>query len=98
MIKNKIIIKKSRWIRAKEGGIFINRAKPGNIVRKGDVLGELRQITGELITKIKIDYDGVILGESKSSLIMSGDALYNIGILDLSIHDEDEEIFDYFDM
>lgn len=92
----KIIINKTKWIRAKEGGILINKAYNGKVVKKGEVVGELREITGELISKIKMENDGVILGMSKSSLIMSGDALYNLGFIDDSLPD-DEEFFDYFD-
>ncbi|MEZ4741416.1 MAG: hypothetical protein R3B45_03055 [Bdellovibrionota bacterium] len=54
-------------------------------------------MTGELITKIKMKNDGVILGASKSALIMSGDALYNVGILDDELKEDDSEFFDYFD-
>ncbi len=98
----KVIINKTKWVRAKEGGILINKAHHGMIVKKGEVVGELRQISGELITKIKMENDGVILGQSKSALIMSGDALYNIGFLDAgaqSQEDEDDDVFyDYFDL
>lgn len=93
----KIIIEKTKWVRAKEGGLLINKAHHGKVVKEGEVVGELRQITGELITKIKMEHDGVILGISKTALIMSGDALYNIGFLDSGIQEEEEELFDYFD-
>ena len=88
---------RTKWRRATEGGVFINRASQGKLVKKGEILGELRQITGELISQIKMQGDGVILGLTKSSLIMSGDALYNIGYLESSGIDATEEEFDYFD-
>ena len=93
----KRIIMKTKWTRATEGGVFINRANQGKLVKKDEILGELRQITGELISQIKMQGDGVILGLTKSSLIMSGDALYNIGFLDPNAIDATEEEFDYFD-
>lgn len=93
---DKIVIKKTKWIRANEGGILINKLYNGKVVKKDDVVGELRNISGELITKIKMPNDGVILGMSKSSLIMSGDALYNLGFINDNLP-EDEEFFDYFD-
>lgn len=93
----KRIIRKTKWLRAREGGMFINKAQQGKLVKKGEVLGELRQITGELINRIKMEGDGVILGLTKSSLIMSGDALYNIGYVDPQQVDIVEEEFDYFD-
>jgi len=96
-IDDKIIIHKTRWVRAKEGGIFTSKAQHGKVVKKGEVAGELRQITGELVSKIKVENDGVILGISKSSLIMSGDPLYNLGFLGSDFQEDEEELFDYFD-
>ena len=83
--------------KVKSNWIVLNKASQGKLVKKGERLGELRQITGELISQIKMQADGVILGLNKSSLIMSGDALYNIGYLDSADIDATEEEFDYFD-
>lgn len=94
---DKIIISKTKWIRAKEGGLLVNKAKKGKLFKEGDVLGELRSISGNLVTKIKMEHDGIILGMSKSALIMSGDALYNVGIFGKEDVDEEEEFFDVFD-
>lgn len=96
-IEEKVIINKTKWVRAKEGGILINKSSHGRVVKEGQVLGEIRQITGELITKIKMEKDGVILGMSKTSLVMAGDAIYNIGFLGDQVVEEDEEFHDYFD-
>ena len=96
-IANKVFIKKTRWVRAREGGVLINRASHGKVVKKNECVGELREITGKLITKITMENDGVILGTSQSSLIMSGDALYNIGFLADGLGDDEDEFFDYFD-
>jgi predicted deacylase len=95
---DKVVIEKTRWIRAQEGGILINKAHRGKVVKKGEVVGELRQMTGELLHKIRLENDGVILGISQAALIMAGDALYNIGFLEAVNTEEDEEFFDYFDL
>lgn len=94
-----LIIHKSKWIRAKEGGVFISKTVQGKVNKKGAVVGELRKLTGELITKIKMESDGVILGIAKTSMIMSGDALFNVGFLDqdIELFDEEEEFNDFFD-
>ena len=96
---DRLTIHKSKWIRAKEGGIFISKTVQGKINTKGDVVGELRKLTGELITRIKMDQDGVILGIAQTSMIMAGDALFNIGFLGQKVEtfDEEEEFNDYFD-
>ena len=92
----KIILNKTQWYRAHEGGVFLNKVKPGKVLTKGHVLGELRSITGELISCITLKNDGVVIGIGKSSVVMAGDALYNIGYMnDKDIIDD--EILDYFD-
>ncbi|WP_419172518.1 succinylglutamate desuccinylase/aspartoacylase family protein [Halobacteriovorax sp.] len=100
-IGEKFIIKKRRWMRASRGGLLLNKAKYGKIVKEGEVVGELRQMSGDLITKIRMEHDGVILGMSTSSLVMAGDALYHIGFLDDynpdDLADDEGELSDYFD-
>ena len=46
-----------------------------------------------------MENDGVILGIAQTSMIMSGDALFNVGFLskDIENFDEEEEFNDYFD-
>lgn len=94
--RQKVIIHHTRWIRAKEGGFFTKTAHKGMIYKKGQVLGEIKQLTGQIIETIKMKNDGVLLGVHQQSLIMPGDALFNVGFLDPNIHQE-EEFFDYFD-
>lgn len=95
---DKVVINKTKWVRAKEGGVLLNKITHGKVVSRGEVVGELRQLTGKLIAEIKMEHDGVILGMSMSSLIMSGDALYHIGFLEDNLQDEEEEFFDFFDL
>jgi len=95
---NKLIINRTRWARAKEGGLFVNKASQGKLVRKGEIVGELRNLVGEKITSIKMENDGVILGISRAAHIMSGDALYNIGFFDTTLYDDEDEFSDFFDI
>lgn len=102
--EEKFIIRKTKWMRAAKGGLLINKAHHGKIVKEGEVVGELRQLTGELISRVTMEHDGVILGISKSSVVMAGDALYNIGFLCEDTHDDiddlqegEGELSDYFD-
>ncbi len=95
--EERLVINKTKWIRAKEGGIFITKTQRGKVNKKGDVVGELRQITGELVSKIKMENDGVILGVSQTSMIMAGDALFNVGFIGDENDDNEEEYFDPFD-
>lgn len=96
-IGDKIFVQKSKWLRAAEGGIFSSLADDGEKIEKGQVIGTLRDIQGNLIDEISSKQDGVILGVSKTSLIMSGDALFNIGYAeDFDQIDDNEEFYDYF--
>lgn len=95
---DKIIIKKTKWLRAKEGGLLYNSAQRGEVVKKGEEIGEIKSISGDLITKINMENDGVLLGMAKTSMIMAGDALYNVGYIDDDFPEEEDEMLDYFDL
>lgn len=80
-LKQKFLIHKTKWIRANSGGVLVNKFTSGKVVKAGQVIAEMRTNTGNLIYKIRAEADGVILGASKASLIMAGDALFNIGYI-----------------
>ncbi len=89
-----LLIKKTNWIRASEGGVLINKFTLGHVVKKGQVIGELRNIKGELLRKIECPANGVILGMRRTALVMAGDSLYNLGHIGKNQPFE-EEIFDW---
>lgn len=81
-VKDKLIINKTRWIRASESGIIINKFKIGKIVEKNNIFGEIKNLEGKLKAKIKSPADGIVLGMHMNPLVMSGDALYHVGFID----------------
>ncbi|MCB9091221.1 MAG: succinylglutamate desuccinylase/aspartoacylase family protein [Halobacteriovoraceae bacterium] len=95
----KIFIKRSKWLRAPCSGFQINHFKLGKTVSKNQFIAEIRNAHGEIIKKIYSPDDGIILGMNKNPLIMTGDALYNLGFLNDDLdHKIEEEIFDWDDL
>lgn len=93
-VKEKLIINKTRWIRAPKSGIVVNKFKIGKIVKKNHEFGEVKNIEGQTVSKILSQADGIVLGMHMNPLVMSGDALYHVGFIDSKI-DLDEENYDW---
>jgi predicted deacylase len=63
---------------AEHGGFFISNVVGGDLVSKGDTLGEIRNLTGKIIEEIVAPTDGVIHMVT-SPAIWEGDVTYEIG-------------------
>ncbi len=70
---------RSHWIRANNGGLFVPFTVPGDPVAKGDVLGEIRSIQGDIVSTVKSNLNGRVIGFSLHPQVVPGRALYNIG-------------------
>lgn len=51
---------KNTFVGSSRGGLFYSFVKVGDVVSKGDVLGEIRNVWGETIEKIVAPHDGMI--------------------------------------
>ncbi len=90
---------KTSWMRTERGGLMINKVKPGKVIQKGEVLGEVRKVTGELsFIKVIAPQNAVIIGISESALLMTGDPLYHLGYFKESDCDEEDNYLDYYDI
>ncbi len=76
--KRVFIAQASSWLRAPKSGIHKINAKLGQVVEKGDVLGELSNPFGDNKTLVRAHENGIIIGISKLPLINKGDALFHI--------------------
>jgi predicted deacylase len=83
--KNKKVINKktfialsSSWVRAPHSGIHIAHRKLGEMVKKGDVLGEILNPMGIHKIQLKSHETGIIIGKSMLPLANKGDALFHI--------------------
>ena len=76
--KKTFIAKSSYWIRARNSGIHIACKKLGDMVKEGDILGEISNQFGESKSLLKATEEGIIIGQSLLPLANKGDALFHI--------------------
>ncbi|TVR81273.1 MAG: DUF2817 domain-containing protein [Saprospirales bacterium] len=69
----------SGWRRASQAGFFIPLKKSGDPVKKGEVLGKIQDLADPIEYPVKSLRDGFVIGNSFSSIVYQGDALYHIG-------------------
>lgn len=75
----KIVIKKNNWVRAVSAGLFIWSKKSGDLVTKGDKLGEIKDPFGSKSVDVLSTYSGYIICHNNASVVSLGDALFHIG-------------------
>jgi predicted deacylase len=63
---------------SEHGGFFISNVVAGDLVSKGDTLGEIRNLHGKIVEEIVVPTDGVIHMVT-SPAIWEGDVTYEIG-------------------
>ncbi len=73
-----IILKKSRWLRARYAGIFHSKVESGDKIKKRQILGTITDPFGESEYKIKATTDGFVIGLTYMPVINAGDALIHI--------------------
>jgi hypothetical protein len=57
---DQVKVTKTADLRVKRGGIFYPEAKPGDIVKKGQKLGEIRDLKGETLEELISPVDGIV--------------------------------------
>lgn len=77
---NPTIIKKSKWIRAKDSGLFTLNITNGSFVKKKDVLGVIQDPFGEFERRITAPFDCYIFGINTSPIINKGNALFHVSV------------------
>lgn len=71
-------IRRTRWIRARRGGIATLDVDLGSEVEKGDVLGTISDAFGTRPTRIRSTIDGWVIAHTLTPLIAPGDALVHV--------------------
>lgn len=69
----------SGWRRASQAGFFIPLKKSGDPVKKGEIIGKIQDLADPVEYPVKSLKDGFVIGNSFSSIVYQGDALYHIG-------------------
>ncbi len=73
--KRPLSIRKGGKIMAETGGIFHSRVKPGEQVVKDDLLGEVKDIWGDVLQKVTAPTDCMILMTVSNPIIGAGDVV-----------------------
>ncbi|MET0482926.1 MAG: succinylglutamate desuccinylase/aspartoacylase family protein [Aestuariivirgaceae bacterium] len=72
------ISQSSAWLRAPDGGILSTRYLKGEMVRRGETLGEISDPFGERRTPVVAPEDGIIIGHTNLPVVNRGDALFHV--------------------
>jgi predicted deacylase len=71
----------TRKVGVKHGGLFHSAAKPGTILSKGDIIGEVKNLDGEVIETVHAPTKGIILLMIHNPLVEPGEKLMTWGEL-----------------
>lgn len=66
---------KSRWVRAKNAGLFVPKVKLGDQLNKRQMLGAIKDPYGELNTRLFTPREGLVIGINNCPVVNKGDAL-----------------------
>ncbi|WP_448213770.1 succinylglutamate desuccinylase/aspartoacylase family protein [Colwellia sp. MEBiC06753] len=80
------IAKKSSWQRASASGLVKDKKKLGEQVGKNDVLAEICDPFGNVISQLKAKFSGIIIGKQNIPLVQEGEAMFHIAYFE--DHDE----------
>ncbi|MEW6746588.1 MAG: succinylglutamate desuccinylase/aspartoacylase family protein [Planctomycetota bacterium] len=76
----RVIIKRTRWLRAEAAGILEMTVKPRQLVRAGTPLGRLFDVFGGERMTIRAPEPGLVLGVTTYPAASVGDALCHLGV------------------
>ena len=68
----------SAWLRAPEGGLLRAAPLTGDLVDKGEVIGEISDPFGERAVQVIAPENGIIIGRTNLPIVNRGDALFHI--------------------
>jgi uncharacterized protein len=74
------VIRKTRWIRARRGGIVNVPVRLGDRVEMGETVAEISDAFGYRPTAVRATATGWVIGRSLFPQVHPGDALVNVGI------------------
>ena len=86
------ISRKTRWMRAPQSGIGRLRVELGEIVAKGQLLGEIYDAFGTRLGRVTSRADGMIVGLALDAIVNRGDAIANVAELTTTDQPDSESI------
>lgn len=80
-IQDMVTLTRTSWVRARASGLFHHHfIRPGDPVKKNQLLGHITDPFGEFRIRIVAPHSGVIIGLNNLPVVNQGDALVHIGI------------------
>ncbi|MBA6152140.1 succinylglutamate desuccinylase/aspartoacylase family protein [Gelidibacter maritimus] len=73
-----VFIEESKWIRAKQSGMFKSVVSVNTKVKVDDVLGQITDPYGKVYHEVKTTLEGYVINVNEASLVYQGDALFHI--------------------
>ena len=78
----KPVYHRSTWVRADSGGILFADVSLGSTVGKGSLLGTITDPVSNAQTELRAPYPGRILGMARNQIVMPGNAVFHLGIVE----------------
>lgn len=75
------VCKKTTWVRAPYSGMFIWSKQSGQLIKKGEPLGTLKDPYGRKSITVSSSKAGYIIGHNNASVVNQGDALFHVAIV-----------------
>lgn len=73
-----VFIEESKWIRAKQSGMFKSAVAVNAKVAIDDVLGQITDPYGKVYHEVKSTLEGYVINVNEASLVYQGDALFHV--------------------
>ncbi|GGG38427.1 succinylglutamate desuccinylase/aspartoacylase family protein [Bizionia arctica] len=73
-----VFVKKSKWIRAKQSGMFKAKVAINSKIKVGDILGQITDPYGKVHHTVKSNIEGYIINLNEAALVYQGDALFHV--------------------
>jgi len=73
-----VFVEESKWLRAKQSGMFKALVAINSHVKVDDVLGQITDPYGKIYHEVKSTVNGYIINVNEASLVYQGDALFHV--------------------
>ncbi|HMN89833.1 MAG TPA: succinylglutamate desuccinylase/aspartoacylase family protein [Saprospiraceae bacterium] len=75
-----ILCDRSYWIHSDEGGILEVYPKVKSLLKKGDLIAEVRTIFGQVVQQYFAPEDGIVIGKSVNPINQTGSRILHLGL------------------
>ncbi len=73
------IVRRSKWIRGRRGGLMRTRCVLGQLVEEDQMLATISDAAGGRAAVVRAPYAGWVIGMNRNPLVNRGDALFHLG-------------------